>query len=131
MEKPLISLPVEQVRLLLEAGYIYIHMDRLDEAEQIFKGVIPLIPESEVPYVAIATLYYSQGLNTKALEAYTTALTLAPESPFAMVNFGDFLLFTEQREQGKAYLKKVIQSDTSGIYAKLAQDLLEAYHETL
>lgn len=67
----------------------------------------------------------------QALEAYTTALTLAPESPFAMVNFGDFLLFTEQREQGKAYLKKVIQSDTSGIYAKLAQDLLEAYHETL
>ena len=51
-----VSASREELAFLMEAGLIYRDAHRFDEAAAVFRGVRALLPQSEVPEVALGTL---------------------------------------------------------------------------
>ena len=54
----MIDLSTEDLRLMLEAGYLYLAMHRNKEAKEVFEGVCVLAPESDVPLVALGNAFF-------------------------------------------------------------------------
>lgn len=123
----LIDVPQSEAALLLEAGYLYLEMGRPKEAEDVFTGVCSLLPESDVPRVALGNLHFSQGRYQRALKCHQEALKLRPESAVAQVHLGEALLFLKKTDEGLAALQKAIELDQEGPSAAFAAALLEAH----
>lgn len=122
----LIDVPQSEVALLLETGYLYIEMGRPKEAEEVFSGVAALLPESDVPLVALGNLHFAQGRFQRALKFHQDALKLRPDSAVAQAHAGEALLFLKKVDEGKAALNKAIEMDPDGQPATFAKALLEA-----
>jgi len=128
-EAPIINVPLEDIRILMEAGYLYFHMNRLEEAREVFEGVIPLAPKSEVPHIALATLLFGQGKHEEAEAEFRAGLEINPDSPFALANYGDFLFFHNRTAEAMDVLNRAIELDKDGPSGQLARSLIEAYQE--
>lgn len=122
----LIDVPQGEVALLLETGYLYMEMGRPKEAEEVFAGVAALLPESDVPLVALGNFHFAQGRFQRALKFHQDALKLRPESAVAQAHVGEALLFLKKTDEGKAALNKAIEMDPDGQPATFAKALLEA-----
>lgn len=121
-----ISVDPEQLRVMLETGYILREAARFDEAEAVFRGVIELMPESEVPRVGLGTVYLQRGDFTEAEAICRQAFEDYPESDYARVHYGEALLFGRQREKAKTELLEVIRRNPDSPHARTAQALLDA-----
>ena len=122
-------IPVQQteIALLLEAGYLYLEMQKVKEAEEIFEGVKALVPHSEVPLICLGNLAFSQGRYDRALKFHKEALQKAPASALAQAHTGEALLFLKKRTEAKAALEKAITMDEAdGGAAAFAKSLLDA-----
>lgn len=125
----LIDVPQEEVALLLEAGYLYMELGRPKEAEDVFAGVAALLPESDIPRVALGNLHFSQGRFQRALKFHTEALKARPDSALAQAHVGEALLLLKKTDDAVTALKKAIEMEPEGQPATFAKALLEA-HET-
>lgn len=121
-------IPVDQseIALLLEAGYLYMEMQKLKEAEEVFEGVKALVPHSEVPLICLGNLAFSQGRFERALKFHREALQKAPNSALAQAHTGEALLFLKKRPEAKVALEKAIEMDPTGDAAAFAKSLLDA-----
>jgi Tfp pilus assembly protein PilF len=128
-DQPLVPVQVEDIRLLLEAGYLYYHMNRLEEAREVFEGIIPLAPKSELPHIALAVLHFGQGRHEEAERAFKAGVELKPDSAFALANYGDFLHFHHRIAEAMSALNRAIELDPNGPNGRLARSLIEAYQE--
>ncbi len=63
----------------------------LDEAINEFNSAISNTPNCAQSHDNLATAYADKGRLIEALKAYTKALDLEPENPFALHNLGCFL----------------------------------------
>lgn len=122
----LIDVPQAEVALLLETGYLYMEMGRAKEAEEVFTGVNALLPESDVPLVALGNLHFAQGRYQRALKFHQDALKLRPQSADAQAHVGEALLFLHKTDEGKAALQKAIEMEPDGQPAMFAKALLDA-----
>ncbi len=125
----LIDVPKDEVQLLLEAGYLYLEMGKPKEAEDVFAGVCALLPESDVPLVALGNLEFAQGRFQRALKHHQDALKLRPDSAVAQAHVGEALLWLKKPKDGLAALDKAIAMEPEGPSAQFARALREA-HET-
>ena len=125
----LIDVPKTEVQLLLEAGYLYMEMGRPKEAEEVFAGVAALLPESDVPLVALGNLEFSQGRYQRALKHHQDALKLRPDSAVAQAHVGEALLRMKKTKEGLAALEKALAMDPSGPAGKFAAALKEAHDD--
>lgn len=125
----LIDVPQGEVALLLETGYLYMEMGRPKEAEDVFVGVNALLPESDVPLVALGSLHFSQGRYQRALKFHQDALKLRPKSALAQAHIGEALLFLKKTDEGLAALHKAIEmsDDEDSHPATFAKALLQAH----
>lgn len=99
---------------------------RLDDAERVFRGVIALIPDSDVPRVALGTVELQRGSFDLAQEAYEEALQKKPDSLYARVHRAEALLFKQQREEAEEELRGIIETDPVSPHSRTAQALLAA-----
>ena len=129
MLKGLIELPQPEAALLLEAGYLYMEMGKPAEADEVFAGVVALLPHSDVPLVALGNLEFSQGHFQRALKHHQDALKVRPESALAQAHAGEALLWLKKTDEGKAALKKAIDMEPAGAPAQFAQALLDAHQQ--
>lgn len=116
----------EELRVMMETGFIMREAGRLDDAERVFRGVIELIPDSDVPRVALGTVELQRGAFDSAQEAYEEALRKKPESLYARVHRAEALLFKQQRAEAEDELKGIIETDPASPHSRTAQALLEA-----
>ncbi len=130
-ERGLVHISNEDLRLLMETGYLYFHMNRLDEAREVFEGLVPLAPNSDAPHVALALLHYGQSRHEQAEQAFRAGLEINPKSAFALANFGDFLFFHGRNAEAMDALNRAIDIDPNGPDGKLAQSLLDAYSDRI
>ena len=121
-----ISVSNEELRVMLETGYILREAARFNEAEAIFRGVMEFLPESEVPQVGLGTVYLQQGDFQRAEETCEKALELNPESLYARVHYAEALLFGRQRERAENELREIISGNPDSPHSQTAQALLEA-----
>jgi predicted Zn-dependent protease len=116
----------EELRVLLEIGFALRYAKRLDEAAEVFRGVAELLPESDVPRVALATVDIDRGRLVEAQAACEEALRLHPESLYARVHRAEALLLQHNRAEAEAELQAVIAADSQSAHSRTATALLKA-----
>lgn len=121
-----VSVDAEQLRVMLETGYILREAARFDEAEAVFRGVAELMPDSEVPRVGLGTVYLQRGDFAEAAAICGQAFADHPDSDYARVHYGEALLFGQKREEAKTELLELIRKNPDSPHAKTAQALLDA-----
>lgn len=124
-EVRMIPVPSEDLRVLLEAGYLYLGMQKFKEAAELFEGVIALAPKSEVPVVALGNVFCVQGKFDQAVKTYEKALELDPQSAFATAYLGEALFFKGDKAKALETLTKASKLDPDGKSGDFARSLLD------
>lgn len=115
----------EELRVMLETGLILRQAGRLDEAEKIFFGVRELVPESDVPLVALSSIAVRRGDFEEALRLCEEALRNEPNSLFAQVNHAEILLYQKKTDEAEIELREIIENNPDSPHRRTAQSLLE------
>jgi predicted Zn-dependent protease len=116
----------EELRVILEAGFALRYTRRLDEAAEIFRGVSALLPESDVPRVALGTVELERGKFVEAQAACEEALRYDPGSLYARVHRAEALLFQKRRSEAETELNSIIAADPESPHTRTARALLDA-----
>jgi tetratricopeptide (TPR) repeat protein len=122
----LVPVARQQAMILLEAGYIWLDMGKVDKAKEVFAGAAVLMPKSEVPQLALGALEFAQGRHDKALQAYRAAQRLAPNSALPRAHAGEALLFMGKVPEATKELKAAMELEPDSDGARLAQALMQA-----
>ncbi len=120
----MISVPSEDLRILLESGYLYLGMLRYKEAQEVFEGVVALAPKSEVPMVALGNVFCVQGDFDQAIKTYHKALEIDDKSAFAMAYLGEALLFKGDEKGALKNLNEASKLDPEGPSGEFARSLI-------
>ncbi len=118
----------DELRVMLEVGFVLREASSFDEAKTVFSGVTQLIPESDVPRVGLGTVELQRGNFELAQIACEDALRVKPNSLYAKVHRAEALLFRKKREEAETELRSVISIDANSPHSRTAQALLEAAH---
>ena len=115
-----------ELRVMMESGFVLREAGKFDDAEAVFRGVMEILPDSDVPRVALGTVELQRGRFDSALAACDEALRLRPESLYARVHRAEALLFQRRREEAEAELRAVISTDADSPHSRTAHALLDA-----
>ena len=115
--------------LMMEAGYIYLGMQRFKEAKEVFEGVSVLAPDSDVPVVALGSLEFCRGELDKAIDLYKKALKKDENSLFAKAYMAEALFFLGKKEEAARLLVEVRDMVPDGGAGGFADALLNARDE--
>lgn len=121
-----ISVSGEELRVILETGYILREAARFDEAETVFRGMMEFLPESDVPQVGLGTVFLQRGDFQTAQEICGSAIQNNPESLYARVHYAEALLFGQRREEAETELREIIGTNPDSPHSQTAKALLEA-----
>lgn len=116
----------DELRVILEAGFVLREAGRADEAEAVFRGMTELLPESDVPRVALGTVELHRGNFAEAQVLCEEALRVRPESLYARVHRAEALLFQGKREEAESELNEIINADSDSPHGRTARALLDA-----
>ena len=116
----------EELRVVLEAGFVLREAGQLDEAEKVFRGAIALLPTSDVPHVALGTIELRRGRFRAAQAICEEALRLRPHSLYARVHRAEALLLQQRRAEAETELRAIIAADAASPHSRTARALLEA-----
>ncbi|MFH1653830.1 MAG: tetratricopeptide repeat protein [Pseudomonadota bacterium] len=122
----MIEIPREKLVVMMEAGYLFLGMQRYKEAHQVFEGVAALSPDSEVPVVALGSLAFCLGKFNDAIKLYDKALKIDPNSLFAKVYMAETLFFSGKPDKAKKLLVEVSTHDRHGAAGDFARALKDA-----
>jgi tetratricopeptide (TPR) repeat protein len=123
----ILPIPQRDVALLLEAGYLYMEMNRAKEAEEVFTGVAALVPHSEVPHLALGHLYFSQNRYSPAYKAQQEALRLSPDCAAAFAAAAESLFFLRRPQEALESLERALKLEPTGPAGAFAKNLKEAH----
>jgi predicted Zn-dependent protease len=115
-----------ELRVILEVGYVLREAGRFDESETVFRGMMEAAPESDVPHVALGTVKLQQGRFAEAEAIYNEVLRKNPYSLYARVHRAEALLFQHKRDEAEIELKDILAIDPNSTHSHLAQSLLDA-----
>lgn len=116
----------EHLGLMMEAGYVYLGMQRFKEAHDVFEGVANLAPDSEIPLIALGSVCFCQGKFANAIKNYKKALKADPESLYALAYMGEAMLFMGKEKDALKQLDEVSRKDPNGAAGNFARALLDA-----
>lgn len=125
----LIDIPQREVGLLMEAGYLFMELGAPKKATEIFQGVAALVPQNEIPLIALGHLAFAQGRFEQALKHNEEALTRNPNSSLAKAHKGESLMFLGKHEEAMALLNEVLGDDNEGVSQGFVQALIDAYND--
>jgi tetratricopeptide (TPR) repeat protein len=118
----------DELRVLLETGFVLREASRFEDAKAIFGGVLELIPDSDIPRVGLGTVELQRGNFELAQIACEDALRVKPESLYARVHLAESLLFQKKRQEAESELRLIIASNTNSPHSRTAQALLDVAH---
>jgi Flp pilus assembly protein TadD len=116
----------EELRVILESGFVLREAGRLDDADAVFRGALELLPDSDVPRVALGTVELQRGRFAEAQALCEEALRLRPGSLYARVHRAESLLFQRRREEAEEELREIAGLEPDSPHARTARALLEA-----
>ena len=125
----MIDIERSNLGLMMEAGYIYLGMQRFKEARDVFEGVASLAPDSEIPLVALGSVDFCQGKFTNAIRHYKKAMKLSPEGLYATAYMGEALFFMGKKAEAVRHLEEIHKKDPSGKAGDFARALLDAINK--
>lgn len=115
----------DEVIFLMEAGLIYRDAGKYQEAREVFRGVMALYPNSDIPYVAYGTTLFAEGNYEEAISNYQTALVKNPESAYAYAHLGEAFFMKKDFEAARDNLLRAVELDEEGPNGDMARSILE------
>jgi tetratricopeptide (TPR) repeat protein len=117
--------PVNEVRLMLEAGCVYRYARRFREARAIFQGVRALIPTREVADLALAGVALDEGKLEEAEAHCRRALEMNRASAAAYAQLAEIQLQQNNTASARQSLQRSLEISPNGPSANLAKTLLK------
>ncbi len=121
-----INISTDELKVMLETGFILRDAGKFDAAEKVFKGCIELMEHSEVPEVGLGTVFLHKKDFDFALKTCKEASDRYPKSDYARLHYAEALLFKNKKDEAFVELKKIIENDPDSNYAKTAENLIES-----
>ncbi len=115
----------DELALLMEAGFIWRSAKKFQQAREVFDGVRALLPQSDLPEVALGTVLFYQSDFQGAIAHYQKALEKNPRSAYAYAHLGEAHLFKMEKEKATSYLQKAIELDGRGENGAMARHLIQ------
>ena len=115
----------EELRLLMESGFVLRAAGRLDDAADIFRGARELLPEADAPLVALGSIELQRGLPEAAQALCEEALRLRPDSLYARVHRAEAMLAQLNRAEAETELREIIAAAPDSPHSRTAQALLD------
>lgn len=110
----IMGLSMDQAYAVAELGYNLFNQGKLNEALQIFEGLVVLNPYDGYFHGMVGAIYARKGEADKALEALTHAAGLEPKDPQVFVNRAEIYLNRGSFEEALDDLKVAIELDPDG-----------------
>ena len=114
----------DDLTLLMEAGFIYRYSRRFGEARTVFTGVRALLPQNEVPEIALGTVSFEEGNFAEAIRHYNRAIEINPRSAYAHAQLGEAQLFQGDWERARLSLRRALELNPAGEFGNLAKAVL-------
>lgn len=122
----MIPMEREYLAIMMEAGYVYLGMQRFKESRDVFEGVASLASDSEIPQIALGSVDFCQGKFTNAIKHYKKALKVDSMSLYALAYMGEALLFMGKKNEALKQLEEVSKADIKGRAGDFARALIDA-----
>ncbi|MFN7928236.1 MAG: tetratricopeptide repeat protein [Blastocatellia bacterium] len=116
---------IDELKVVLEIGFLLCDRGRLEDAARVFQGAAELMPSSEVPWVGLAKVYLQCGHYAEAQAACEEGLTRQPESLYARVHRAEALLFQQQSEEARRELENILTLAPDSAEGRTAASLLD------
>jgi tetratricopeptide (TPR) repeat protein len=122
-----VQISTEELRLLLEAGYLATERREWTKAKEIFEGVQALGRGADVAEVGLANLYLSQGNAKDAEKVLRQAVKTNGSNAFAYAQLGELLHTLGKNDEALEMLKKAKELDKGAIaaFAANVEDLVK------
>jgi len=117
--------PVNEIRLMLEAGCVCRYARRFREARDIFQGVRALIPTQEVADLALASVSLDEGKLEEAEAHCRRALEVNRASAAAYAQLAEIQLLQNSAASARLSLHKSLELSPNGPSAAVAKTLLK------
>jgi len=101
----------DELRVMLESGLVLREAGRLDEAEKVFEGVREVVPESDVPLIALSSIAVKRQDFDRALQFCEEAMNQESNSVFAQVNHAEILLYQKKVDDAERELTEIIRTN--------------------
>ncbi len=124
----MVSIDREHLVLMMEAGYIYMGMQRYKEARDVFDGLTVLAPESDVPWVALGGVAFCEGNFKEAKKIYEKTLKMVPDSLYAKAYLAEALFFMKEKDAAVKLMQEVSRADR-GAVGDFARAFLDAVNK--
>lgn len=115
---------LEELQVLLEAGFVYREAGSFDHARDIFQGVRSLRPQSEIPEIGLGTVAFHQGKFDLARKHYLRALERNPDSAWAQAHLAELSLFERNKDKAREHADEAVRLDPSGPFGQMARDVV-------
>jgi tetratricopeptide (TPR) repeat protein len=117
--------PVNEIKLMLEAGCVYRYAGRSREARDIFQGIRALLPTREVADLALAGVAADEGKLDEAEAHCRRALELNRASAAAYTQLAEIQLLQKRTALARQSLKRAMEMSPNGSTAYLAKTLMK------
>lgn len=106
-----VGIPKKQLYLIAQRGYQLFSSGRLEEARQIYAGLVAADPYDSVFHCHLAAVLWRLGDSERALEEYEAALRFNIANIDALAGRGELLLQRGEITRGIEDLRRAIELD--------------------
>lgn len=126
-----VELETEELRFLLESGYLATERREYGKAKEIFEGVQAIGRGADVAEVGLANLHLLQGNAKEAEKHLKQAIKSNGSNAYAHAQLGELLHTLGKKDEALAMLSKATSLDSGGPVGQMAAAVEEAVRTDL
>jgi tetratricopeptide (TPR) repeat protein len=124
-----IKLSTEELKLLLEAGYVLIDRREFAKAKEVFEGVVAVGQAADVARMGLAQVLMIEGNAKEAEKQLKEAAKANPKSAHVHAQLGELYHTMGKKEEALAALKQAEGLDPNGSAGRYARSVREAVEQ--
>lgn len=101
----------ENQEVLLQHGYVLLHLERLEEAKEVYKNLLELNDTEDMAHVSLANILHKLGENEQAKVHHLRAIELDKTYAPHYFNYANTLYDLEEKEEALKYYKLAYEHD--------------------
>lgn len=109
-----VGLDQKQLYEIANKGYQLMNSGKLEEARQIYEGLVAANPYDSVFHCHLGAIYWRLGNLDKAFDEYNTSLNFNIANVDALAGRGELLLQKGQIKEGIEDLRSALENDSEG-----------------